>query len=352
MLTHSENRDQHLVTGVSGPDHDVFAEQQAVLKSAAQAWKSLPHSEQSRYDKLAARFVQAQMRQLLDQKEEIRERSLLRDQRQTTPDNLGLESRNLLSNCRYTEAELHRFTRVFEKHQHLLKKFQDRHRALQQAPSPPSDLDMELLNKHWPTKSSHRQQVAPSWLKHVAVQREYFNHAVFMQFTSHGPMAWMLLFVMRSPVQAVAMQVHIDSPQMCCAGTGSSSGTAPPVFSQWTFVPSMPRKFQLVHDSLFEDAPLFFVEDVFWEQACCILSMQPRSCRLGLHGTVCRRPKRARSVSPRLPESDCLTHSDLQQRPIHGSRSACSCRLLQAEHLQSSSPRRLPPPPSGCQLQP
>ena len=160
---------------------------------------------------------------------------------------------------------MQRFLRVFHKKEHLLSAFRQQHAALQQPPAEPSDLDMELLKKHWPPQGKQNKERPPDWLKSVAVQRDYFKNTVFMQSTSTGPVAWLLLFVMRSPVQAVAMQVQIDVPQPCCCDTGTSSETGSDVFSQWSFIPKTPRKFQLVLDSMFEDAPIFFVEDVFWE---------------------------------------------------------------------------------------
>ena len=85
MLTQSETRELQSGSAATGSDHDVFAQQQVVLKSAARAWKSLSHAAQSGYDKTALRYAQTQMRLIQDQKEELRERLSLHVHRQEAP---------------------------------------------------------------------------------------------------------------------------------------------------------------------------------------------------------------------------------------------------------------------------
>ena len=306
MLTKSEARDLHNPSSVQGPGHTVFSLQQAVLQSASQAWKSMPHADKARYDQLALRYSQLQIQLLNDQKEELRQRMALALQRQAGSQQSAAMSRNILSCGRFSEIELERFRRVYHKNKHLLLPFQQKHAELQTTPPLPSELEMEMLHKHWPSKSKSTSEAPPPWLRHVAAQRDYFQDTVFMQSTNTGPVAYLLLFVKRSPVQGVVMQVDIAVSQRCCEGSSHSSGPAYPSFSKWTFKPCFPRKFQLLHEGLFTEGALFFVRNVFWEDGLLHSMDSSEELSLWLHSFRVHASKQHQDTEGKAPK---LSHT-------------------------------------------
>ena len=239
--------------------------QQQRLRQADLLWKTLTAKERQHFDKAATDYSALQRAALEDLKGELQERRRLTKLRaeQSTAHS---ETRNMLSSASLTSQEQEQLWQAYEKRLSQTSKFEDRFRGLQEPPSVPSEVELASLKRHWPAKSVSDKVIAPRWLKHVAAQREYFQHAVFLRCAAVGQPAYLLLYAKRSPLQAAVLEILIDDAGPCFLDSDQNTQPGPISFSCWSFRMPEEMRFTLMSASMFEEGPTFFVANVFWDQ--------------------------------------------------------------------------------------
>ena len=176
-----------------------------------------------------------------------------------------LSSRNMVSSCRLTSADLDLFFQEFRKHEHKPQLFRKRLDSLTEAPQEPAASELQRLQDHWPKASKQDSERPPSWLKAVAVQRDLFTNAVVTQSAEPGSSAWLILYIKKSPVQAAVLELKVEVPHQLPPTSCSLGDPWPPKNSTWAFSYRDPS-FSLLTAQLFQDGPVFVITNCFWAE--------------------------------------------------------------------------------------
>ena len=191
-----------------------------------------------------------------------------------------LRTRNLLSSCRFSSAEMDDFFQEYQKHQSQHHRFKSRMETLMDPPRGPSDAELGRLQEHWPEPRRSETHKPPPWLKLVAVQRDMFMCAVLTQSAELNSKAWFILYVKKSPVQAVVLEMQVALPQQLPESCCSHGDQWPPKYSTWTFACASPQ-FHLLSEALFEDGPILVIGNCFWAGSCLVSIEEPLNLRPG-----------------------------------------------------------------------